>query len=138
MRDYCGCRYGDWLDTNLVLPVAVDRCVIVFDWYHRKASPTQDAVENAALLSSLGSSRAIQVRRAPACVCEGGGGLHARSLRDQDEDIYISESVQCGLGSPAFDRGRYAPGVEIAEYHFHRLMRDILRSSDAVPASHRR
>jgi hypothetical protein len=51
------------LDTNLVLPVAVDRCVIVFDWFHRNASPTQNAAENAALLSSLGTSRAIQVRQ---------------------------------------------------------------------------
>lgn len=93
------------MDTNLVLPLSVDRCIIVFDWYHTKASPTQDAAANASLLSELGSSRAIQ-----------------------DEDIAISENVQTGLNSVAFDRGRYAPSVELAEYHFHRLLRDTLRA----------
>lgn len=40
----------------------------------------------------------------------------------QDEDVTISESVQCGIGSSSYEAGRYSPTVEIAEYHFHRLL----------------
>jgi choline monooxygenase len=96
-------RYGDWLDTNLVVPVAPDRCVIVFDWYHRNASPIQDTAHNQLLLNSLDQSRNIQ-----------------------DEDVAISESVQCGIGSSTYDWGRYAPSVEIAEFHYHGLIKESL------------
>jgi choline monooxygenase len=94
-------RYGDWLDTNLVIPTAPDRCVIVFDWYHRNAS--QNIEENKALLESLDRSRQIQ-----------------------NEDVSISESVQCGIGSSTYEYGRYAPSVEVAELHFHRLISSAL------------
>ena len=96
--------YGAWMDTNLVLPVDTDRCVIVFDWYHKDASPTQDEAANAHLLAQLDTSRSIQ-----------------------DEDVAISVSVQSGIQSASYDVGRYSPGVEMAEYHFHRLIRDALR-----------
>jgi choline monooxygenase len=90
-------RYGEWLDTNYVLPVAADRCVIVFDWYHTDPTPAG----RLALQEQLDASRAIQ-----------------------DEDVTISESVQCGIGSSSYEAGRYSPTVEIAEYHFHKLLRD--------------
>jgi choline monooxygenase len=50
-------RYGEWLDTNYVVPVAPDRCVIVFDWYHTDATPGG----RLALQEQLDQSRAIQV-----------------------------------------------------------------------------
>jgi choline monooxygenase len=56
----------------------------------------------------------------------------AASHRVQEEDVAICESVQKGLGSPAYDRGIYAPGVEMAAYHFHRLLAADLRGG--VPA----
>lgn len=101
-------RYGDWLDTNLVLPLAPDRCIIVFDWYHRNANPAgvndlDSGGMNAKLIRSLEQSKNIQ-----------------------DEDISISESVQCGIGSITYENGRYAPSVEIAEYHFHQLIHQAL------------
>ena len=40
----------------------------------------------------------------------------------QQEDIAICESVQRGLCSESYDRGRYAPGVEMGEHHFHQLL----------------
>jgi choline monooxygenase len=87
-------KYGLWMDTNVVLPLSVDRCVVIFDWYHKEANTRKEE-----LLRQLDSSVAIQ-----------------------DEDVYISESVQNGLLSKTYDVGRYAPGVEIAAHHFHLLI----------------
>lgn len=97
-------KYGNWMDTNVVLPLSTDRCVVIFDWcdrlslrrpltfrYHRDA-----ATRKEQLLKELDNSVAIQ-----------------------DEDVYISESVQSGLLSKTYDVGRYAPSVEIAAHHFH-------------------
>jgi choline monooxygenase len=104
-------RYGDWLDTNLVIPLSPDKCVIVFDWYHRHASVETNNSDgtsegmNAKLIRSLEESKEIQ-----------------------DEDISISESVQCGIGSSTYEKGRYAPGIEIAEYHFHQLIHNALET----------
>ncbi len=47
----------------------------------------------------------------------------------QREDIAICESVQVGLRSAAYDRGRYAPALEMGDHHFHRLLhRDLKRA----------
>jgi choline monooxygenase len=43
-------------------------------------------------------------------------------LHLQIEDIALCEGVQRGLESPAYSVGRYAPSVEMAMHHFHRLM----------------
>lgn len=39
----------------------------------------------------------------------------------------MCEAVQIGMGSSAAAPGRYAPRVEIAEHHFHRLLAAALR-----------
>jgi choline monooxygenase len=44
------------------------------------------------------------------------------SHRVQLEDVALCESVQRGLGSSAYDTGRYAPAVEAPMHHFHRLL----------------
>jgi choline monooxygenase len=59
----------------------------------------------------------------------------AASHRVQEEDVTISESVQRGLTSPAYDRGIYAPSIEMAAYHFHRLLARDLRKD--APSSAR-
>ena len=55
-----------------------------------------------------------------------GPGFAAHSIATaeitQQEDIAISEQVQAGLASGAYDRGRYAPRIEHAVHHFHRLL----------------
>ena len=104
-------RYGDWLDTNLVLPVSPERCVVVFDWFHRHAPSEgeEPSKRQTELLQSLQASLTIQ-----------------------DEDVGISESVQCGLGSGSYDAGRYAPSVETGELHFHKLLHAALNEHVTV------
>ena len=47
----------------------------------------------------------------------------------QQEDIWISESVQRGLRSRSYEQGRYAPNIEQGEYLFHSLLhRDVVTS----------
>jgi choline monooxygenase len=89
-------RYGPILDTNRVLPLGHDRTCVVFDFYF-------EATAGAAAETFI--ERSI-----------------AASHRVQEEDVAICESVQRGLSSPAYDRGIYAPGIETAAYHFHRLL----------------
>jgi choline monooxygenase len=98
-------RYGPAMDTNLVIPLAVDRTRVVFDFYFEAASgPDMDEF----VARSLASADATQA-----------------------EDIAICESVQRGLQSRAYDRGRLAPGVEMGEHHFHGLLaRDLRRALD--------
>ena len=95
-------RYGPILDTNLVVPVGHDRTRVIFDFYFRdtEGSSAKEFIE-----------RSIDA-----------------SHRVQEEDVSICESVQRGLGSPAYDRGVYAAGVEMAAHHFHRLLAADLRA----------
>ncbi len=99
-------RYGPILDTNWVVPLGHDRTRVIFDFYFRDAEGPQ---------AKTFIERSI-----------------AASHRVQEEDVSICESVQKGLGSPAYDRGIYAPGVEMAALHFHRLLAADLRGG--VPA----
>ncbi len=94
-------RYGPILDTNWVVPVGPDRTRVTFDFFFR---------------DTVGPTAGEFIERSIAA-----------SHRVQEEDVAICESVQKGLGSPAYDRGIYAPGVERAAYHFHRLLADDLR-----------
>lgn len=95
--------YGPCIDTNVVVPLAHDRCKVVYDFYF----------------------------------AEDEGGVAERFMREsiaqsgvtQKEDTEICESVQIGLGSPSYDRGRYAPRVEMGEHHFHRLLAADYRSA---------
>jgi choline monooxygenase len=95
-------RYGPVLDTNVVIPLAPDRCRVLFDfWFDRNVVQDEAFVQR-----SLEQSHVTQL-----------------------EDIEISESVQVGTESPSFARGRYAPRFEIAIHHFHRLLALDLRSA---------
>ena len=94
-------RYGPTLDTNLILPTGPTTCEVVFDyWFDGSPDEAQAFVQ-----SSLESSDTTQ-----------------------REDVWISEQVQRGLHSVAYDRGRYAPTVEHAMHHFHRLLAGALGS----------
>ncbi len=110
-------RYGPFLDTNWVIPVAPDRTVVVFDDF---IDP--EAVESAAARAGDGDVDDL-LRRAAAA-----------SEAVQREDEAICESVQRSLASRAFDRGRYAPSLEHAMYAFHRwLAADLAGAPDAAP-----
>ena len=92
-------RYGPVLDTNLVVPVAADRCRVVFDFWF------DASVGDDFIAASL-----------------------AQTEITQREDIDVSESVQLGTTSPSFDRGRYASAWEKGIHHFHGLLAADLRA----------
>lgn len=92
-------RYGQVLDINLVLPDGPDRCTVVFDYYFTPES-TPEFIE-----ASLASSHQVQV-----------------------EDVGICESVQRGLSSRGYDKGRYAPRIELGELHFAKLLYHSLKA----------
>jgi phenylpropionate dioxygenase-like ring-hydroxylating dioxygenase large terminal subunit len=95
--------YGPCIDTNTVLPLGPDRCRVVYDFF------VQEGAEPFARDSI------------------------AQSAVTQREDIEICESIQVGMTSPSFDRGRYAPTVEIGEHHFHRLLAQQLQRALSDP-----
>jgi choline monooxygenase len=100
------------LQTNLVLPVSHDRCVVHFDYYYDD-------------LSSPGAQRVIQ------------GDLEYSDLV-QREDIEICELVQRGLASAAYDRGRFSPDMEQGVYHFQNLLKQKYRKNLAGPPGRQR
>ncbi len=93
--------YEGYLDTNLVLPLGIDRCSVIFDFYF--ADVSEQASEH--------NRKSIEV-----------------SHRVQDEDHAICESVQRGLNSRAYRAGRLSVRREAGEHLFHRLLAKDLRS----------
>jgi len=89
-------RYGPILDTNYVVPLSHDTTRVVFDFYFQE---TEGPAAKEFIEKSLAASDKVQ-----------------------EEDGMICESVQRGLGSPAYDRGIYAPKIETPAHHFHRLL----------------
>ncbi len=76
------------LQTNLVLPLAPDRCRVVFEYFY--ADPDPARVEADVAYSDV----------------------------VQREDMEICERVQRGLSSRAYDRGRFSAQYEEGVYHF--------------------
>jgi choline monooxygenase len=92
--------YQGYLDTNLVIPLALDRVKVVFDFYFSDVSEAATARNR----------KSMDV-----------------SERIQDEDHAICESVQRGLASRAYDKGRLSVRREAGENLFHRLLASDLR-----------
>ena len=96
-------RYGPCLDSNHVVPLGPDRCRVDYEFYFARSG------------------------------ADGDDSFIRKSMEQADltqrEDIEISESVQVGLQSSAYDRGRYAPKVEMGEHHFHCLLQRDLRAA---------
>lgn len=86
-------RYGNIMDTNWVVPLGVDRCVTVFDYYFL------DSDDKSFIDSSLQASDQVQ-----------------------REDVEISESVQKGLSSSAYGAGRYSAELEGGMHLFHQWL----------------
>ena len=91
-------RYGPCMDANLILPLAPDRCRVLYEFFFEEGAD-EDFVEQSV----------------------------AQSAVTQREDTSICESVQLGLEARSYDRGRYAPQVEHGELHFHRLLAAAMR-----------
>jgi len=97
--------YRGVMDTNLVLPLGVDRTAVVFDFYFAGGDEARNR-ESVAV-----------------------------SERIQSEDVAICESVQRGLKSRAYTAGRLSARRESGEHLFHRLLaadlkRAISKSKD--------
>jgi choline monooxygenase len=93
--------YGDAMDTNLVIPRAIDRTEVIFDFYFTDVSVRA----RKANLASIAVSEEIQ-----------------------GEDVSICQSVQRGLGSRAYLAGRLSPRREAGEHLFHRLLHADLKA----------
>ena len=99
--------YQGYMDTNLVLPDGVDRCIVIFDFYF-------DDVSEAA----------AERNRQSLAVGE----------RVNDEDVGICEAVQRGLHSRAYGAGRLSVRREAGEHLFHRLLAaDLKRGLKPLP-----
>jgi choline monooxygenase len=95
--------YPDNVSTNLIVPLSPDKTLTIFEWFfHDAKSPKlQERVKSAVEFSD-------QV---------------------QHEDIGLCESVQRGLRSATYDRGRYSVRRENGVHHFHMLLREFLEHS---------
>jgi choline monooxygenase len=89
--------YQGVMDTNLVLPLGREKCLVVFDFFFADTSPEYNE-ESVAV-----------------------------SDRVQAEDVDICESVQRGLHSRAYNAGRLSVRRETGEHLFHRLLAHDLR-----------
>ena len=101
------------VQTNVVVPIGPDRCRVEFRFYYRDA--TGEAAERA-IADDLDYSDRIQ-----------------------REDMDICALVQRGLGSPAYDRGRFSVDAEQGVHHFQEQLRDSYRAWStraALPSSH--
>jgi choline monooxygenase len=87
--------YEGVMDTNLVFPLAVDKCAVVFDYYFSDIS-----------------KKALRKNQASIKVSE----------KVQDEDVAICDAVQKGLASRAYLAGRLSVRREAGEHLFHRLL----------------
>jgi choline monooxygenase len=87
--------YEGVMDTNLVIPLATDRCRVIFDFYFA----------DTTVGSRSSNEQSIAV-----------------SERVQEEDVSICEAVQRGLKSRAYRAGRLSVRREAGEHLFHRLL----------------
>jgi choline monooxygenase len=99
--------YEGYLDTNLVIPLGVDRCQVIFDFYFGDTSEAQMPY----IRESMGVSERVQ-----------------------QEDIVICDGVQRGLGSRAYQAGRLSVRREAGEHLFHRLLAADLNDTRAAAA----
>jgi choline monooxygenase len=93
--------YEGYLDTNLVIPVDVDHCRVVFDFYFGDVSESARAY----------NERSVAV----------GNTV-------QSEDLGICEAVQRGLKSRVYGAGRLSARREAGEQLFHQLLAADLKN----------
>lgn len=96
------------MDTNVVLPLDIDRCAVIFDYYFADTSSGAAAYHRESI---------------------------AVSERVQDEDMAICDAVQRGLNSRAYFAGRLSVRREAGEHLFHRLLHaDFTRALNKAAA----
>ena len=93
-------HYAGYMDTNLALPVDVDHCRVIFDFYFSDVSEAAREYNEQSI---------------------------AVGDRVQGEDLGICEDVQRGLKSRAYGAGRLSVRREAGEQLFHRLLAQDLK-----------
>jgi choline monooxygenase len=93
--------YEGYMDTNLVVPLDVDHCRVIFDFYFSDVSESRREYNTQSI---------------------------AVGDRVQDEDLGICEDVQRGLKSRAYGAGRLSVRREAGEQLFHRLLAADLKA----------
>jgi choline monooxygenase len=99
--------YEGYMDTNLVLPLDVDHCRVIFDFYFADTSAPRREYNQQSV---------------------------AVGARVQDEDLGICEAVQRGLKSRAYGAGRLSVRREAGEHLFHRLLAADLKGGAGTAA----
>ena len=89
------------LQSNVVVPVAPDRCHVLFRYYYAD-------VDSTAARERIEADIAF-------------------SDKVQQEDAQICERVQRGLASRAYDRGRFSVRFEAGVHHFQGLLKQAYR-----------
>jgi choline monooxygenase len=92
--------YPDNISTNVIVPLSQEKTLTIFEWFFHDAK--SEKVRE-------------RIRRAIAF-----------SDEVQQEDIGLCESVQRGLRSSTYDRGRYSVKRENGVHHFHMLLNEFL------------
>jgi choline monooxygenase len=100
--------YEGYMDTNLVIPIDVDHCRVIFDFYFGDTSETARAYNEQSV---------------------------AVGARVQDEDLDICEAVQRGLKSRTYGAGRLSVRREAGEHLFHRLLAADLKAGLQSPSA---
>jgi len=92
--------YPDNVSTNLIVPISQEKTLTIFEWFFHDAgsSKMQERVKKTVQFSD----------------------------EVQQEDIGLCESVQRGLRSATYDRGRYSVCRENGVHHFHMLLSEFL------------
>jgi choline monooxygenase len=90
------------LQTNVVIPVDENRCIVEFYYYYQNPEKTGF---DAMAAEDIGYSETIQ-----------------------QEDIGICEAVQRGLHSKVYNKGRFSVERELGVYHFQSLIKQSLKS----------
>lgn len=96
--------YPDNFSTNLIVPIGHGRTATLFDWYFKDPEAARAQIEETVAFSDE-----IQL-----------------------EDIDICETVQRGLRSSTYDRGRYSPKRENGVHHFHRLYEAYMQAGNGA------
>jgi choline monooxygenase len=100
--------YEGYMDTNLVIPIDVDHCRVIFDFYFSDVSEARREYNAQSL---------------------------AVGDRVQSEDLGICEDVQRGLKSRAYGAGRLSVRREAGEQLFHRLLAADLKRGHSQSAA---
>jgi choline monooxygenase len=94
--------YEGYMDTNVVIPLDVDHCRVIFDFYFADIGEASRAYNEQSV--NVGN-------------------------RVQEEDLGICEDVQRGLKSRAYSAGRLSVRREAGEQLFHQLLAADLKKA---------